>query len=33
MPREGIFARVIHGGRVKAGDSIKITESQAKKDV
>ncbi len=31
MPREGIFARVIRGGRVKAGDSIKITESQAKK--
>ncbi len=26
MPREGIFAKVIHGGRVKAGDIIKITE-------
>ncbi|OGO18199.1 MAG: hypothetical protein A2Z15_07235 [Chloroflexi bacterium RBG_16_50_11] len=25
MPREGIFARVIRGGRVKAGDTIKTT--------
>ena len=25
MPREGIFARVIRGGHVKAGDVIKIT--------
>jgi MOSC domain-containing protein YiiM len=24
MPREGIFAKVIHGGRVKAGDTITI---------
>ncbi len=24
MPKEGIFTRVIHGGRVKAGDRIKI---------
>lgn len=24
MPREGVFARVINGGEVKAGDSIKI---------
>jgi MOSC domain-containing protein YiiM len=24
MPREGIFARVIRGGRVKAGDTIKV---------
>jgi FdhD protein len=24
MPKEGIFARVIHGGRVRAGDQIKI---------
>jgi MOSC domain-containing protein YiiM len=31
MPREGVFARVIHGGRVKAGDAIKITKSKAKK--
>jgi MOSC domain-containing protein YiiM len=33
MPREGIFARVIRGGRVKAGDSIKITENKAKKAI
>ena len=33
MPREGIFARVIRGGRAKAGDFIKITESKAKKAV
>ena len=26
MPREGIFTKVIHGGRVKAGDTIKIAE-------
>jgi MOSC domain-containing protein YiiM len=26
MPREGIFAKVIHGGRVKAGDTIKTAE-------
>ena len=31
MPREGIFARVIRGGHVKAGDSIKITNSNVKK--
>jgi len=24
MPKEGIFARVIHGGRVRAGDDIRI---------
>ena len=24
MPREGIFAKVIRGGRVKAGDTIKV---------
>ena len=28
MPREGIFARVIRGGRVKAGDKIKIADSE-----
>ncbi len=28
MPREGIFARVIHGGRVKAGDTIKIIDKK-----
>lgn len=27
MPLEGIFAKVIHGGRVKAGDAVKINES------
>ena len=30
MPEEGIFTRVIRGGRVKAGDSIKITDSKTK---
>jgi MOSC domain-containing protein YiiM len=30
MPREGVFARVIHGGRVKAGDNITINRSQGK---
>jgi MOSC domain-containing protein YiiM len=30
MPREGIFARVIHGGRVKADDAIKINKSKGK---
>ncbi|MBN1460450.1 MAG: MOSC domain-containing protein [Armatimonadetes bacterium] len=24
MPREGIFARVVHGGEVKAGDEIEV---------
>jgi MOSC domain-containing protein YiiM len=28
MPREGVFTRVIHGGRVKAGDKINIIKSQ-----
>jgi MOSC domain-containing protein YiiM len=26
MPREGIFARVVRGGRIKAGDTIKIAD-------
>jgi MOSC domain-containing protein YiiM len=26
MPKEGIFARVLHGGTVRAGDSIKVIE-------
>jgi MOSC domain-containing protein YiiM len=30
MPREGVFARVIRGGRVKAGDDIKVTENKTK---
>ena len=29
MPREGIFARVIHGGEAKAGDEIKIDNGAA----
>jgi MOSC domain-containing protein YiiM len=28
MPREGVFTRVIHGGRVKAGDTIRITNNK-----
>jgi molybdopterin adenylyltransferase len=24
MPKEGVFARVIHGGKIKAGDTIKV---------
>jgi MOSC domain-containing protein YiiM len=28
MPREGIFARVIRGGRVKAGDIIEIADKK-----
>lgn len=27
MPREGVFARVIHGGRIKTGDEMQIKES------
>ncbi len=30
MPREGVFTRVIHGGRIKAGDKITIIESKDK---
>jgi MOSC domain-containing protein YiiM len=30
MPREGVFARVIRGGRVKAGDDIKTVKKQSK---
>jgi len=26
MPKEGVFAQVIHGGLVRAGDSIKVLE-------
>jgi MOSC domain-containing protein YiiM len=29
MPKEGVFARVIHGGPVKAGDIIEIVEEKA----
>jgi len=28
MPREGVFARVIRGGCVKAGDNVKIAECE-----
>jgi MOSC domain-containing protein YiiM len=28
MPREGIFARVIRGGRLKAGDTITLVDSE-----
>lgn len=28
MPREGIFARVLHGGEVKAGNKIEIVEEE-----
>jgi MOSC domain-containing protein YiiM len=31
MPREGVFTRVIHGGRAKAGDKIKVSKTKAKK--
>jgi MOSC domain-containing protein YiiM len=30
MPREGVFARVIQGGRVRAGDNITINNNQGK---
>jgi MOSC domain-containing protein YiiM len=32
MPREGVFARVIRGGRIKAGDTISIDDSVKKSD-
>ena len=28
MPREGIFARVVHGGHVRAGDQIRIEKTR-----
>lgn len=28
MPREGVFARVIHGGKIKPGDNIEIIEGE-----
>ena len=28
MPKEGIFAKVIHGGQVKAGDTINLSETR-----
>ena len=31
MPREGVFAKVIHGGRIKAGDVIRIDNTGQKR--
>ena len=31
MPREGVFARVIHGGQVRPGDIIDVNNNSAKK--
>ena len=31
MPREGVFTRVIQGGKAKAGDKIKVVKEKAKK--
>lgn len=28
MPREGVFARVIRGGRIRVGDEMKVTEDE-----
>jgi MOSC domain-containing protein YiiM len=33
MPREGIFARVIRGGRAKAGDNIKVADNKNKENI
>mgnify|MGYP000282003136 FL=1 len=30
MPREGVFAQVIHGGHIKVGDEIRLLEQQEK---
>ena len=27
MPREGVFARVLHGGKIKVGDELEVIES------
>jgi len=32
MPREGVFTKVIHGGKVKAGDEIKVEKPKGKQD-
>ena len=29
MPREGIFARVLRGGKIRRGDSIRITDENS----
>lgn len=31
MPREGVFARVVHGGMIRAGDSMKIVPQNGKR--
>lgn len=28
MPREGVFARVIHGGRIRVGDEMKVVNNE-----
>ena len=28
MPREGVFARVIHGGRIRGGDEMKVVDNE-----
>jgi MOSC domain-containing protein YiiM len=33
MPREGVFAKVINGGVVKCGDTIKVIKQQAKSKI
>jgi MOSC domain-containing protein YiiM len=32
MPREGVFTRVIHGGRLRSGDTIKILQGKEAAD-
>jgi len=32
MPREGVFATVLHGGPVKTGDSLEVLDSQSRQD-
>ncbi|MCK5434981.1 MAG: MOSC domain-containing protein [Dehalococcoidales bacterium] len=29
MPKEGVFTKVIHGGQVRAGDIIKVTQGES----
>jgi len=30
MPKEGVFARVVRGGRIKTGDEVKVKEKRGK---
>ena len=32
MPREGVFAQVIHGGQIKVGDEIRLMEQRVCKN-